>query len=88
MTDLGRMHQSPPKSPPQVTPQAEMNEVEMEILNYCIQAHSVQEILMHLGLKDRKNLMRHIRNLLERGRIAQTIPDKPNSSKQKYIIIK
>jgi len=42
----------------------------------------------YLGLKDRKNLMVYIKKLLVQGRIAQTIPDKPTSSKQKYITIK
>lgn len=72
----------------QVAGQANTGETERKILDYCSQARSAQEILAYLGLKDRKNLMAHIRVLLEQGRIAQTIPDKPTSSKQKYITIK
>lgn len=86
----------PLKSPLQVTPQditpnqeaVQRDTVEGQILDYCVEARSVQEILAHLGLKDRKNIMVYIKRPLEQGRIARTIPDKPNSSNQKYITIK
>ncbi len=81
-----------PQVPPQVTPQDQEavhgDTVESQILDYCVEARSVQEILAHLGLKDRKNIMVYINRLLEQGRIARTIPDKPNSSNQRYITIK
>ena len=81
-----------PQVTPQVTPQDQEavhgDKVESQILDYCVEARSVQEILAHLGLKDRKNIMVYINRLLEQGRIARTIPDKPNSSNQKYIAIK
>ena len=51
------------------------------------EAKSVKEILEYLGLKDRKNLMVHITHLLEQGRMARTIPDKPRSNNQRYITI-
>ena len=50
-----------------------------------MEARSVQEILAHLGLKDRKNIMVYINRLLEQGRIARTILDKPNSSNQNIL---
>ena len=62
--------------------------IEGKIVKYCVEAKSIQEILAYCGLKDRKNLMVYIRRLLEQGRIARTIPDKPNSRNQKYITIK
>ena len=37
--------------------------------------------------KDRKNLMVYMRNLLEKGRISRTVPDKPKSKNQRYISI-
>ncbi len=41
-----------------------------------------------LQYKDRKTVRNHLNKLLERGRIAMTIPDKPKSKYQKYIAIK
>ena len=75
---------------PQDTPQdkhgAEDGRIVNMIVEYCREARSTQEILAHLGLKDRKNLMGYIQTLLEEGRIARTIPDKPTSRNQKYVI--
>lgn len=80
-----------PQDAPQDTPQDESltrNETtESKILRFCIDARSAQEIMAYLGLRDRKNLMVYIKRLLEEGRIARTIPDKPNSKNQKYITI-
>ena len=81
-----------PQVTPQVTPQdvyrGQENMIEGKIVKYCVEARSISEILAYCGLKDRKNLMVYIRRLLEQGRIARTIPDKPNSRNQKYITIK
>ena len=77
---------------PQVTPQVEnalhVDANENRIIEYCKQPKSLNEILAYLGLKDRKNLRTCIVRLLEQGRISMTIPDKPRSSKQKYITVK
>ena len=44
-----------------------------------------QEILLSLGLKDRKNLRtQYVQPALAEGLIEMTIPDRPRSSKQKY----
>ena len=59
-----------------------------KILTFCINPHSSHEIMEHLGLKDIKNIREHLKKLVEQGRLARTIPDKPNSSNQKYITIK
>ena len=89
--NLGGTPQVTPQDTPQVAPQdvyvGQGNGIENKIVEYCIEARSVQEILIHIGLKDRKNLMVYIRRLLEQGRIARTIPDKPNSRNQKYIAV-
>ena len=61
--------------------------VEDKILNFCITAKSMLEIANHLGIKDRKTVRRYLSPLIEQGRIARTIPDKPNSRLQKYMTI-
>ena len=35
----------------------------MKVLECCSQARSIQEILAYVGLKDRMNLMKHMRSL-------------------------
>lgn len=42
----------------------------------------------HLQYKDRKTVRKYLKPLIKQGRIAMAIPDKPNSSRQKYITIK
>jgi len=80
------------KYTPQDTPQdvslVREDTTEKKILEFCTKARSVQEMLLFLGLKDRKNLMVYIAHLLEQGRIARTIPDKPKSKNQKYLTIR
>ena len=80
---------------PQVTPQVvQKNDfrndetISGKILAFCIEPKSTQEILSHLGLKDRKNLMTYIKSLVESGQLARSVPDKPKSRYQKYITIK
>ena len=41
-----------------------------------------------LGYKDKKTVRKYLNPLLAQGRIARTIPGKPNSKNQKYITIK
>lgn len=90
--NLGGTPQDTPYDAPQDVPQEiasqKGNETDDRIIEFCREARSIQEVLAHLGLKDRKSLMVHINNLLEHGRLARTIPDKPKSKNQKYISIK
>ena len=46
------------------------------------------ELTQLLHVKDRRTVKRIILPLLEQGRLAMRIPDKPNSRFQKYITIK
>ena len=63
--------------------------VEDKILLYCENPKSTHEITDFLGYKNTKGVFRnYITPLVQQGRLAMTIPDKPNSSKQKYITIK
>jgi ATP-dependent DNA helicase RecG len=59
------------------------------ILEFCSTARSREEIMTFLGLKHREHFRAEIRApLLKAGLLAPTIPDKPNSPKQKYIAVK
>ena len=79
---------------PQVIPQVEKEipqvnaSVEEKILAFCVTAKSMLEIADHLGIKDRKTVRKYLNPLIEQGRIARTIPDKPSSRLQKYVTIR
>ena len=80
-----------PQDTPQVNLQDETDyskETTKRILCYCVEPKSTKEIMEYLNLKDRKNLRTYIIRLLQQGRLAMTIPDKPSSKYQKYITIK
>ncbi len=58
-------------------------------LKFCEIPRSTKEIMQHLGLSHRESFRDTILlPLIESGKIALTIPDKLNSSKQKYITVK
>ena len=70
----------PPKYPPS-TPQM------LAVLNTAEFAASRSELQEASGLSDRKHFRNMIlKPLLENGMLEMTIPDKPSSSKQKYLI--
>ena len=56
------------------------------LLQYCEDARSRIEMQEFCGIKSQDYFRRNILlPLLESGRLKRTIPDKPNSSKQRYI---
>ena len=61
---------------------------EERILALCVTPRTIHEIMEMLGLKERKSARRHIKPLVEQGRLAMTLPDAPKSKNQKYITIK
>ena len=66
---------------PQVTPQVE------KLISILNQEMSRMEIMDTLGLTDRKNFgILYLNPAIESKFIELTIPDKPQSSKQKYIL--
>lgn len=69
-------------------PHDEQQGEEERILEFCITPRTILEIMETLGLKERKSARRHIKPLVEQGRLAMTLPDKPKSKNQKYITIK
>ena len=62
--------------------------IEEKVLQFCSEAKSIIEICDYLRFKDRRTVRKIINPLLELGRLAMTVPDKPNSRNQKYIAIK
>ena len=72
----------------QVGTMEKMDEISKKIFAFCIEPKSTKEITEYLEFKERKSTSRYLRMLLQNGRIAMMIPNKPNSSKQKYVTIK
>jgi len=71
-----------PQATPQATPQDERTKL---ILNFCSEPKSRNEIQEFLKLKDREHFRKDIlQPLITKGLLFPTIPDKPNSPKQKY----
>ena len=66
------------------------NDVNLEekVIQFSSEAKSIIEICDYLGFKDRRTVRKILNPLLELGRLAMTVPDKPNSRNQKYISIK
>ena len=73
---------------PVTTPVTVTVGVSDKILEYCNEPHGILEIAAHLGYKEKKTVRKYLTPLLEQGRIAMTVPEKPNSRLQKYITIK
>lgn len=72
---------------PQATPQA-LSDVELRILGFCHEERSALEIINFIGMNSdyiRKDI---IPKLIEKDFLALTIPDKPRSPHQKYILTK
>ena len=63
-----------------------LSDKQKEVLAYCIIARSSREILEHIGVTyHHKNIMKFINNLVDVGLLERTIPDSPNSPRQKYV---
>lgn len=59
---------------------------EEQILQFCVVPRSKKEITEYMGYKSAKSFgLRYIRPLVESGKLEMTIPEKPNSSNQKYV---
>ena len=60
-----------------------------QILDFCQEPKTTSEILGHLGLSDRMNLMRiYLNPMLAMGILVMTEPEKPTSRNQKYKAVK
>jgi len=73
-----------PQVSPQDTPQDERLQ---KVLTFCTVPRSRREIQAHLGMKDRKHFKEAVLDvLLNQGLLEMTIPDKPQSPKQRYVV--
>lgn len=63
-----------------------LSDKQKEVLAYCIIARSSREILEHIGATYQfKNIVKFINSLVDVGLLERTIPDAPNSPRQKYV---
>jgi ATP-dependent DNA helicase RecG len=70
---------------PQDTPHVDSGKAGL-VLAFCAEPKSRDEIMKHLGLKDREHFRLGIlTSLIEAGLLVLAIPDKPKSPKQKYV---
>lgn len=59
----------------------------MAILEFCRQPRSVREIMAFSGMKHRETFMNnYLHPMIREGVLSLTIPDKPRSPKQRYVI--
>ncbi len=57
------------------------------ILEFCETPRSVKEIMEYIGLRHRPTFVYdYLKPLLDNQKLQMTIPDKPKSKNQKYII--
>ena len=61
---------------------------QVAILAFCTEPRSKVEIMEHCGYKNAKNFTQnHLRPLIESGQLQMTIPEKPRSRNQKYVVV-
>ena len=72
---------------PQVGTKSALSRHQVQILEFAQKERSIAEFMEVLGWRDRTKFRnRFIRPLIDAGCLVMTIPDKPRSSKQRYII--
>ena len=70
---------------PQVT---DYDKILERILKYCSIPRKKSEIMAYCDFKETKNFTKkYLRPLLDAGKITMTIPDKPKSQNQRYVVI-
>ena len=58
-------------------------------MEFCVEPKSLSDIMQHLGLKDRKNVMTvYVNPMLDTGMLEMTEPDNPKSRNQMYVTVK
>ena len=61
--------------------------IEKKIIEFCIEPHTLAEIAAYCGFQNKRKFRERYLNPLLGLRIQKTIPDKPTSRFQKYVII-
>ena len=62
------------------------DQVTAQVLNFCQEPHKSSEIMELIGLKHWKTFQaNYLKPLLQQGLLAMSIPEKPTSSKQRYV---
>lgn len=70
-----------PHVTPHVTPQV------IELIKVFEETHNRTELQSKLGLSDREHFRKaYLQPAIDAGLVALTIPDKPTSSKQRYLL--
>ena len=78
---------TPDLSTAQVKPLTTLSDKQRVLLSYCDVPRAMAEIQAHLGAVNRGYLKStHLDPLLDNEMMVMTIPDKPTSSKQKYVV--
>lgn len=80
-----------PVSTPVTTPVESLfedNTQTKRILEFCTSPKGILEIADMLGYTQKKSVRKYLKPLVEQGRLAMTIPDRPNSSSQKYVTVR
>jgi predicted HTH transcriptional regulator len=63
------------------------DEYKLKLLDFCREQRSIKEMMTYMNLKHRASfLISYIHPLLQGQLISMTIPDKPKSPRQKYVI--
>lgn len=63
------------------------DDTQVKILEFCKIPRSKNEITAFLGYKDAKSIAKnHLKPLIMAGKLTMTIPNKPNSKNQKYVV--
>ena len=73
----------------QVNAQVNAQVSENAIMNFCIEAKSLKQIVKYFGYKNARGFReKYINPLLKENKLRRTVPDKPKSKNQKYITVK
>jgi len=66
-----------------------LTEKQQKVVNFCAEPRSSAEIMQNLGLSNQhKNRQKYISQLVEKGYLAMTHPETPNSPTQRYVVVR